>query len=99
MNLNFTWDKNKATANRIKHKISFEEAGTVFKTDPELLTIFDEEHSDEEDRWITIGVSNKRKLLIIVHTFDETNSNNTVIRIISARKATRNENKQYKKGI
>jgi uncharacterized protein len=99
MNLNFTWDQNKAATNLIKHKISFEEAGTIFKTDSNILTIYDDEHSDDEDRWISIGFSSKRRLLVVIHTFHETDSNNATIRIISARKATKNETKQYKKGI
>ena len=99
MNLNFTWDKNKASRNRVKHKISFEEAGTVFISDPNILSIYDDEHSSEENRWITIGLSDTNKLLVVVHTFNEADNKNTLIRIISARKATKSESKQYKEGI
>ena len=99
MNLNFTWDKNKASQNRIKHKVSFEEAGTIFISDPNILSLYDEDHSSEEDRWITIGLSDKSKLLVVVHTFEEADSKKTLIRIISARKATKNESKQYKEGL
>jgi len=73
------------------HGVSFDEASTAFK-DPLSLTIFDPLHSDEEDRFILIGTSFKNRLLVVVHT--ERGDN---IRIISARKAKKNERKNYEK--
>jgi hypothetical protein len=85
----FEWDPNKATKNLRKHGVSFEEATTAF-TDPLSITIHDPLHSDQEDRFILIGMSNKNRLLVIVHTDRQDR-----IRIISARKATKKERKQY----
>ncbi len=87
----FEWDPNKAKKNIIIHGISFDEASTAFK-DTLSLTIYDPLHSDEEDRFIAIGNSYKNRLLIIVHTV-----RGIKIRIISARKATKKERKQYEK--
>ncbi|OGW24394.1 MAG: hypothetical protein A2X59_09205 [Nitrospirae bacterium GWC2_42_7] len=87
----FEWDKNKAKKNIEIHEISFDEASTVFK-DTLSLTIHDPLHSDEEDRFTLIGNSVKNRLLVIVHT-----ERGDKIRIISARKATKKERKQYEK--
>lgn len=76
------------------HKISFERAAEVF-LDPLALSVFDEEHSDEEERWITIGKDNREVILVVVHTFREVAVDESFIRIISAWKATKNEIKQY----
>lgn len=89
----FDWDINKANSNFIKHKIRFEEAITIFK-DFNALTIYDDEHSDLEDRWITIGISNIGRLVIAVHTYIEMDEI-AEIRIISARKATKKEKNNY----
>lgn len=89
MALRFEWHDKKARLNKRKHKIAFEEASTIF-VDPLSLTIPDPAHSIEEDRFITIGISANGKLLVVVHT-----DRGDIIRIISARKATRNETKQY----
>lgn len=75
-------------------RLSFEEGATVF-TDPRALTIFDPDHSGSEDRWITMGVSGKGRLLIVVHTFQEDIEGAHTIRIISVRKASKHEIKQY----
>jgi len=85
----FEWDPNKAKKNMKIHGISFDEASTAFK-DTLSLTIYDPLHSDEEDRFTAIGNSCKNRLLIIVHTV-----RGIKIRIISARKATKKERKQY----
>ncbi|OGK05768.1 MAG: hypothetical protein A2W80_12805 [Candidatus Riflebacteria bacterium GWC2_50_8] len=85
----FEGDSNKAKKNIKIHDVSFDEAGTAFK-DVLSLTIYDPLHSDEEDRLILIGNSCKNRLLVIVHT-----ERGDKIRIISARKATRNERKRY----
>jgi len=89
MPLSFEWDESKAKANLAKHGVSFEEASTVFG-DPLALTIPDPAHSQVEDRWIVLGRSHQRKLLVVVHT--ERGDN---IRIISARRASRRERKDY----
>lgn len=97
MNYNFEWDPNKAKSNIVKHKISFEDAVSVFK-DENAISIFDEEHSESEERWITIGLDIKTRTLVVVHTFIELSKNDCNIRIISARKATKNEQKYYNEG-
>jgi len=94
----FEWDPQKAKINFKKHKVSFERACMVFK-DPNALSIYDEEHSETEDRWITLGMDINRTLLVVVHTFEQLDENTYKIRIISARKATKKEIKQYNEGI
>ena len=89
MALSFEWDKNKAKSNLVKHGVSFEEASTVFG-DPLSLTVPDPSHSQAEDRFIILGHSHQRKLLVVVHT--ERGDN---IRVISARRASRKERKTY----
>ena len=86
------WDKRKEKGNRKKHKVSFEEAATVFH-DPLSLTIADPLHSEDEERFIIIGESIRRRLLIVVHT-DEGNK----IHIISARTATPHERRKHEAG-
>lgn len=90
--MEFDWDNNKATNNFAKHDVSFYEASTVFG-DPLALTFSDPDHSDDETRYITIGISDEGRLLFISHT-DRMNS----IRIISARKTTRRERRLYENG-
>jgi uncharacterized DUF497 family protein len=97
MNYNFEWDPNKAKSNILKHKISFEDATSVFK-DKNAISIFDDKHSLDEDRWITIGLDKKTRTIVVIHTFIEIDNNNCNIRIISARKATKNEIKLYQEG-
>lgn len=91
---NFEWSLEKARSNQDKHEVSFEEAATVF-TDQMALTIFDPDHSDGEDRWITMGISNTGRLLVVVHTFREENERAITVRIISSRRAGRREHKEY----
>jgi uncharacterized DUF497 family protein len=90
----FEWNNKKAATNEVKHKISFQEAATVFK-DRNALSIYDNEHSDQEDRWITLGLSNNGKLIVVNHTFLEIDKETNLIRVISARKATKKEIEQY----
>ncbi len=90
----FEWDANKAMSNRRKHGISFELATTVFR-DPLMLSIPDEAHSEAEERWITLGQAENSKLLLVVHTYLETNNHAANVRIISARPATKHEQRQY----
>jgi uncharacterized protein len=91
--MDFEWHEVKAEANRKKHGVSFEEATTVFG-DPYADTIFDPDHSIDEDRFVTRGVSDQGRLLIVAHTDREDR-----IRIISAREATRAERRNYEQGI
>ena len=87
--MEFEWDPRKAEINLRKHDVSFTEAGTVFG-DELAITVPDPDHSEDEERFITIGWSNRRKLLMVSHT-----DRNDRIRIISARELTRNERKAY----
>lgn len=96
MELVFEWDENKAKANLQSHKISFDEAKTVFN-DPSLLTFPDELHSQDEERFISIGASNINRVLLVVHTEIEMTENEILIRIISCRKPTVSERKFYEK--
>jgi uncharacterized DUF497 family protein len=89
MGLLFEWDNKKSRQNLKKHGVSFEEAATVFG-DPLSLTIDNQFHSEEEERFVTIGESNRRRLLVVVYT--ERGDN---IRIISARVATPRERRSY----
>lgn len=91
--ITFEWDEKKNEINKKKHKISFEEAKTVFY-DEEALLIEDPEHSSEEERFIILGLSKKANLLVVCHCY---RASETVIRIISARKATKTEEKQYRR--
>jgi uncharacterized DUF497 family protein len=90
----FEWDPNKASENLQKHKVSFARAAEIF-LDPFAISIFDEEHSDEEERWITMGKDSHEVVLVVVHTFREVATDEWIIRIISAWKATKNEISQY----
>ena len=94
MRYNFDWDLTKERKNIRKHKFTFRQAATVFH-DPNHISIYDEDHSELEDRWITIGVDQSGVLRIVVHTFENVEKNMVEIRIISARKATRKEKSQY----
>lgn len=90
----YEWDQVKAKANLSKHGVSFEEAATVF-LDPLAITFPDPDHSDEEEREITIGITTtKHEVVFLSHSPREDR-----IRIISARRATRKERKQYEEGI
>jgi len=89
----FVWDKLKAESNKAKHGISFEEAASVFIIDG-AEEFDDDEHSDYEERLIVIGLSRESRILTVVHCWRE---GDTVIRIISARKATQVEQKLWKR--
>jgi uncharacterized DUF497 family protein len=97
MQYNFEWDPQKALLNNRKHKIRFEQAATVF-FDPNTLTIFDDDHSEKEERWVTLGLDSNGTLIVVCHTFKE-NTDSSTIRIYSSRKATKNEIKQYQDNI
>lgn len=94
MDYNFAWDINKAKLNFVKHKIAFDDAASVFN-DPRALTIYDEEHNFNEERWITSGISKKGNIIVLVHTFVQIDDDTAAIRIISARKATKKEIIKY----
>jgi uncharacterized DUF497 family protein len=89
--IQFTWDEKKEASNRQKHGISFNEAKSVFY-DENARLIHDPDHSETEDRFIILGMSTRLRLLVVVHCYLDMQG---IIRIISARKATRNETKQY----
>jgi uncharacterized protein len=89
----YEWDPIKAQINRRKHGVSFEEAASVFQ-DAKALTFDDPDHSDEESREMTIGLSTKGRVLFLSHC-----ERGNGIRIISARKATPKERKQYAEGL
>ena len=93
--IKFEWDESKNEINKKKHKISFEEAKTVFY-DEEALVIDDPEHSQEEERFIILGLSKKANLLVVCHCYRE---NDRQIRIFSARKATKREAVTYETGV
>jgi hypothetical protein len=90
----FEWDNEKNEINKVKHQISFDEAQTVFY-DEDALIINDPEHSINEERFIILGFSKSANLLVVCHCYRQ---NDSVIRIISARKATKNEAKYYNNG-
>ena len=91
------WDENKNQQNKKKHKVSFEKAAYVF-SDKNSLTIFDEEHSEFEDRWITLGKIKDNSLLVVVYT-ERVKNELQIMRIISARKANKIETEVYYKQI
>jgi len=92
MGLRFEWDGRKAARNLAKHGISFDEATTVF-SDPLSLTIPDPDHSHEDERWVIIGETHRRRLVVVVHV-EEVGT----VRIISARAADRREREKYEEG-
>ena len=88
----FEWDSNKAATNLAKHGVSFEEAKTVFD-DPLYIDFYDLDHSDDEHRYIMIGMSEQNRLLLVAYT-----ERGDVIRLISAREATKAERRAYEQG-
>lgn len=95
---NFKWNPEKARLNIRKHRVSFEQAATVF-LDPLALSLFDEEHCEDEERGITLGRSREVQTLVVAHTYQESQGNIATIRIISARKATKHEQQQYESNL
>ena len=93
--MKFEWDEKKNRANFQKHQVWFEEAQTVW-VDMNSVEFYDPDHSDEEERFIRMGHSTSERLLLVV--FCERSEGN-IVRIISARKATKNERSQYEEGI
>ena len=95
--IEFDWDPKKEASNRAKHGVAFELAMTVFR-DPLAATILDNQHGADAERWITLGESANGTLVLVVHTWVQTNADFTLVRIISARRPTRREARQYKEG-
>jgi uncharacterized DUF497 family protein len=89
--LRFEWDQRKNRANQRKHGVSFEEARTVF-FDQQAVEFYEDEYGKQEDRFFLLGVSAKLRILMVCHCLRE---GGDVIRIISARKATKNEQREY----
>lgn len=93
--IRFDWDETKNRRNRAKHGVWFEEAQSVFD-DSRCRVFHDPEHSEEEDRFLILGMSSAARILVVVHCYRESDS---IIRIISARKATKREANYYEEGI
>lgn len=92
--LDIAWDPAKAASNLAKHGVAFAQAASVL-LDPLALTVFDAGHSQDEERWFTLGLSSEGKLLALSHTYQDTGPNRASVRLISAREATRQERRQY----
>jgi len=92
----FEWDASKAQRNARDHKVTFEEAAEVF-ADANALSLFDTEHSNGEDRWITLGIDQAGRLLVVCHTFQELSETRARVRIFSARRTTKGERRSYQK--
>ena len=92
MALRLTWEPRKAASNRRKHGVSFEEAGSAF-ADPLSVTVPDPDHSENEERYLLLGQSDRNRLLVVAHV-----ERGDVIRIINARPATRRERRRYEEG-
>ena len=91
----FEWDPRKARLNLKRHGVAFERAAAIF-LDRNALSEFDEAHSEAEERWITLGLDQTGVLLVVCHTFRDTESS-ARLRLISARKATRREKAEYER--
>lgn len=90
----FEWDPQKAKENLRKHRIGFERAATIFR-DPQALSIFDITHSQDKERWVTLGLDSSGTLFVTIHTFYALDDSSHRVRIISARKANKKEARQY----
>ena len=96
--LHIEWDPAKALSNDHKHGVAFAQAMSIFR-DPRIQSMFDEDHSTTEERWIALGAASNGTLLVVVHTWTEMDSANVNIRIISARKASAAEQGVYKDSL
>lgn len=97
MRIEFNWDPAKAASNLVKHGVAFEEAMTVFR-DPLHRSILDAESPRGEERWITLGEASTGNLVVVVHTWADIEADRSAVRVISARRPTRNEARQYREG-
>ncbi len=95
--MEFDWDPAKAESNRTKHGVTFEDAMGVF-SDPLAVSVLDDESGQGKERWVTIGRNPTSNLLLVVHTYIELSADQIAIRIISARRPTRREVRQYEEG-
>lgn len=95
MRIDFDWDPAKAASNAAKHGVTFEEAMTVFH-DPLTRSIPDRDPGFGEERWVTLGETSTGNLLVVVHTWVDTDSDTSAVRIISARRPTASEARQYR---
>ena len=93
----FEWDPQKASSNLAKHAVGFPQAASVF-LDPLASTVTDDEHSEGERRWVTLGLSRTGQILVVIHTFEEAAAGSAAVRIISARRATPAEMRDYREG-
>jgi uncharacterized DUF497 family protein len=91
MPIRFEWDPRKERRNQQKHGVGFDEASSVF-ADALSITVPDPDHSDDEERCVTIGFSHRQRLLVVVHTEE---GEKQIVRIISARPADRDERREY----
>jgi len=94
MPIRFEWDPRKERRNRQKHRVGFDEASTVL-ADTLSITIPDPDHSHDEERWVSLGISCRQRLLVVVHTEEDEQER---VRIISARPADRGERRDYEEG-
>ena len=94
----FDWDPVKAKANWRKHGVRFEDAAELF-LDPLAISLPDHEHSEIEDRWVTIGRDSRGRVLVLIHTFLEPSVGEWSIRMVSARKATKPETRRYEDSV
>jgi hypothetical protein len=94
MRIDFDWDPAKAASNLIKHGVSFDAAMTIFH-DPLALSLLDTDVTEEE-RWISMGTTSAGNLIVVVHTWAEMDAGRTMVRVISARRPTRKEERQYR---
>jgi uncharacterized DUF497 family protein len=95
--LRFRWDPAKAVANIGKRRVTYAQAASVLQ-DPLAVTVFDAEHSGFEERWFTLGLARNGSLLAVSHTYLTEGPDAAEVRILSARRATRNERQQYESG-
>ena len=95
MRIDFDWDPAKAASNAAKHGVTFEEAMTVFR-DPLARSILDGDHGSGEERWVTLGETSAGNLLVVVHTWTDVDPDRSAARIISARRPSPNEARQYR---
>ena len=95
MRIDFDWDPAKAASNAAKHGVTFDEAMTVFR-DPLSRSMLDQDSSPSEERWVTIGETTSGNLLVVVHTWNDIDPDRSVVRIISVRRPTAGEARQYR---
>ena len=94
MPIRFEWDLRKERRNQQRHRVGFDEASTVF-ADTLSITIADPDHSNDEERWVTMGFSHRQRLLVVVHMEQDEQQ---IVRIISARPADPDERREYEEG-